>query len=411
MLGGLFFYYKSLRQFTQSSTAWLGIFPLIFFYGFTQEYDFVHYSSELLSVLLLNVSLWIYLRLNQGLHKYQSEWFLLGLILGIIPFCKLQAVPIALIIGIFGLWNAHKKNTGWQNIILLISGSVFFLVIVLVWLFYHHLWDDFWTFNIEGNLVYGKQIEFIQKIINLYRFLRNSTNFSFFSLSFIPLLIYGWKNTKNNTQLGLAISLVLASIFAVLKTGNIFNHYLHLLLYPLAFIAFTIGKDKLNSRSTLWVTWIGIIWFLGNTKFKASELAKPYLTYEPYLQKSPASKLILQYANNNDRMAIWGWVCKYHVETQIPQGATESHPERCVLENPLREKYYKRYIQDIKYKKPKIFVDAVAPNRLFMDNRNVHSHEYFPELKKLIDLHYIFVGETDQSRIYVRRDDTSIPSL
>lgn len=398
-----------MRQLTQSPIAWLGVFPLIFFYGLTQEYDFIHYSSELLSVFLLNVSLWIYLRLTKKPHKHPSEWFLLGLNLGIIPFCKLQAVPIALVIGVFALWNARKQTRDWQGVFFLISGSMLFPIIVLQWLLYHQLWDDFLTFYIEGNLIYGSPISFVEKTINLYRFFRDSPNFSFFTLSLCPLLLYGWKNIKKSHHLGLAVSLVIASIFSVLKTGNVFNHYLHFLLYPLAFLAFLIGKDTLRTQGMFWIIWIGTLWIVGSTVFKklseTSKLAYMYCISEPDLQISPASKLILKYANSKDRMAIWGWVCRYHVETQIPQDATETHPERCILEHPLRERYYQRYIQDIKYKKPKIFVDAVAPNRLLLNNREEQSHAHFPELRKLIESHYVFVGEADKSRIYVRKDE------
>lgn len=94
---------------------------------------------------------------------------------------------------------------------------------------------------------------------------------------------------------------------------------------------------------------------------------------------------------------------KYHVETQLPQGAAEAHTERCIFNHPLRAQYFRRYLKDLREKDPKIFVDAVGPRSFWVQDRATQGHEAFPELKNWIDTHYQLVGEVDFTRVYVRK--------
>lgn len=405
MLGSLFFFYKSLRQLANPPTAWLGILPLIFFLGTTQDDDFTHYSSEQLSVFLLNLSLWTYLRLVKSTQRNYYTWILLGFTLGTIPFCKLQAVPIALVIGLFSLLLARKHIFYKQSIAYLVAGGILFPFISFIWLFYHNLLEDFWIFYIQGNLVYGNKIESTEKILNFLTLPQHVPSFTLLLVSVFPLFITRSRSTSIHSKL--AISMLLAAAFSVGKTGYPFPHYLHLFLYPLVFFAFVIGQKMLNLKSKLWIIWTVTVWIIGNVVYRkvSPQVGIPYtyLTSQKNVKPGPVSRFILQHANPTDRMSIWGWSCKYHVETQLAQGTTESHPERCIFESAIREKYYERYLNDIAHKKPRFFVDAVTPVSFLMNDRDKHSHDKFPELKRLIELHYSLIGEVDNVKIFIRK--------
>ncbi len=58
IIGSLFFFYHSVKNFFGTLTALLSLLPPLFFLTFTQDPDFIHYSSEQLPVFLLNVALW-----------------------------------------------------------------------------------------------------------------------------------------------------------------------------------------------------------------------------------------------------------------------------------------------------------------------------------------------------------------
>lgn len=95
-------------------------------------------------------------------------------------------------------------------------------------------------------------------------------------------------------------------------------------------------------------------------------------------------------------------MCRYHVETQMPQGTAENHSERCIYPHPLRQKYYERFLSDLQKNQPKVFVDAVGPNSLWLNDPATQAHEKFPELKAFISEHYHFVGEVEHTRVYIR---------
>jgi hypothetical protein len=95
-------------------------------------------------------------------------------------------------------------------------------------------------------------------------------------------------------------------------------------------------------------------------------------------------------------------MCRYHVETQMPQGTAENHSERCIYPHPMREKYYQRYLSDLRKNQPKVFVDAVGSNNLWLNDRTTQAHEAFPELRDLIAKNYRFVGEVESTRVYVK---------
>ena len=119
---------------------------------------------------------------------------------------------------------------------------------------------------------------------------------------------------------------------------------------------------------------------------------------------SNVSKLILKYAHSSERLVVWGWMCRYHVETQMPQGTAENHSERSIYPHPLRQKYYQRYLNDLKKNQPKVFVDAVG-NSLWLNDRPTQAHEAFPELNDFIKKNYRFVGEIESTRVYLRNTE------
>ncbi|MEZ4905559.1 MAG: hypothetical protein R2822_29245 [Spirosomataceae bacterium] len=118
------------------------------------------------------------------------------------------------------------------------------------------------------------------------------------------------------------------------------------------------------------------------------------------LPQSEVSKLMLQHAKKGDRLVVWGWMCKYHVETQMPQGAAEAHFERCIYPHSMRDKYYQGLLEDLKNNQPQLFVDAVGPNSLWLNDRTTQAHEAFYELKNIVQNNYTFVGEVENTRVY-----------
>ena len=403
LMGSLFFFYRSVRKIVGKDAAWIALFPILLFMVFIQEGDFVHYSSEQLALLLLNIALWLHIR--QTPTSYTRYWFLIGFLLGILPFCKLQSVPLGLVLGFFSLLKCFQSHRNpWRSVGALIAGGLAFPLAVLAWVFGYGLWDDFWTFYIQGNLVYAGGLGFWENLRNGIRFFKSSPGFTLYCITLLPILVSGFRQWSMTSNLFLAILWVVVAFYSILKTGNIFPHYLNFLLYPLSFLAVVWGQKIIQERGIMISLWICMVWtgLILYTKWNHQPINR-YVSTSTAVPISSVSRLILQHATPPDRMTIWGWMGKYHVETQLPQGAAESHTERCIFDHPLKVKYYNRYLKDLQEKQPKVFVDAVGPRSFWVQDRATQGHDAFPELKKWIDTHYQLVGEVDFTRVYVRK--------
>jgi len=97
--GMLIFLYYAGRRLAGETLTRLAILPVFLFFAFASMTDWVHYSSEHLSLFLLGASLF----LLGGLRRRPDSvpWGLaLGLTLGMLPFAKLQSVVPGIFIGL-----------------------------------------------------------------------------------------------------------------------------------------------------------------------------------------------------------------------------------------------------------------------------------------------------------------------
>ncbi len=101
LLVTVFFLLKATSLIVGRRQALLLIFSIVSFYLLAWEPGFIHYAAEDLPVALLAVSTWLLLALNR-----KPGWTTalgLGVLLGAVPFTKLQAAPLAAYCFIIGL--------------------------------------------------------------------------------------------------------------------------------------------------------------------------------------------------------------------------------------------------------------------------------------------------------------------
>ena len=222
---------------------------------------------------------------------------------------------------------------------------------------------------------------------------------------FVPKRIIGSESKTPAVIIFFVCFWLLASLYAATKSGNDFVHYLNLCIYPFGLAgALFINKSFKNQQFSNLIALFILLPFASAFGYKILK-HQPLNTYistaDHRVPVSNVSKLIGQHATSKDRLVVWGWMCRYHVETQMPQGTAENHSERCIYPHPMREKYYQRYLADLEHNRPKVFVDAV-PNSLWLNDRATQAHEAFPELNEFISKNYHLVGEVDRTRVYVK---------
>lgn len=428
VLGSLWFFYKSVNSFFNDSVARLALLPPLFLVAFTQDTDFVHYSSEQLPVFLLNLGLWLLSRLlgdyrsQSRLHRdYKSgrtlalSWlFWLGFVLGMSPFAKIQAVPQAAIIGLSAVIFTLQSKSFFKNLGALIAGGLTFPLLAIGWAAAYEVLDDFWDFYVLGNLIYAGGSSVTDSILRIPSFFAKSPDFLVFLISiglsslagiFVSKRIIGHESKTPAVLISFVCLWLLASLYAATKSGNDFVHYLNFCIYPFGLTgAFFINKSVKNqqfSNLTALLILLPFASIFGYKILRHQPLNNYISTADHRVPVSNVSKLILQHTTSKDRLVVWGWMCRYHVETQMPQGTAENHSERCIYPHPMREKYYQRYLADLERNRPKVFVDAI-PNSLWLNDRATQAHEAFPRLNEFITNNYHLVGEIDRTRVYVR---------
>ncbi len=406
----LFFLFKALVSWFGAVRAAWGIFPSILFYGFTRYPDFVHYTSEHFPVAVLAACTWLTAVLDNSRKLSPFRALLLGALLALVPFGKIQAVPLAAAIAVYLFYLVWSRGE-WRVFLLIIYGGAGTLLAVFLLTFLAGVSGDFITYYIQGNLQYKNGTPIWQNIV--FQFLQ-SLKATDMILLVVPLLIFtATYRLRPNIEhpavrtLWLGLGVLISAIYAASRTGSGYTHYLLFLVIPLClittcFISTPTGRAPLSyllvplltaaAAFCLQVKQYGV--------FNTFESGPGLNRRLPFTETATAASEFLQ---KNDRMVVWGWNCQYYVECGVPQGVAENHSIRSIYEHAMRSTYRERYLRDMKRNKPAVFIDATGKNSLWLQDTLTQSYRSFPELADYIDNHYTLAGKPDGNRLFVRK--------
>ncbi|WP_247237146.1 hypothetical protein [Telluribacter sp. SYSU D00476] len=420
-VGALLFFFGAVRRWFGSSTARVALlFPLLFL-AFTQEPDYVHYSSEQLPAFLLGFCLYMLARLSTS-RSLSARWaYLLGFVAGMVPFAKLQAVPQAAVLALAGIWVAYhyfRSDRQYRPLAAILLGGLSFPLLVVAWTLYHEVFDDMIDFYLLGNAIYAGNSSFTSIPTYLFRLLSLSPDFLvYFILLLIPVGVgvVRWRKPASSPAEPrqaflpwLMVGYLLAALYAATKSGNPFVHYLTLCIHPLA-LAAVCGLHELRKQRVAWslvLPGVWVLWFAGMDGLSAIRYRQVNAFNSIGATALPESALVSEikkHTEPGDYLVVWGWHLLYYVEAQLPQGTAENHSERSIFVHPLRDTYRARYISNMKTNRPAVFVDAVD-NSLWLGNRATEGYESFPELAQYIKQNYHYVGTYDKNLLFIRKD-------
>ncbi len=393
----------------------VSIVPLLFV-AFTQEIDFVHYSSEQLPVLLLAFCVWQLSRIDPKAVPAVKGVYFLGLAAGAVPFGKLQAVPIVAVIVLSACWvlfSRYRRYGEFKPSIALVLGGLTVPLLFLVFTLSFGVFDDLIDFYVLGNAIYAGGSTFADIPSQFYKIVALSTDFQFFSLALIVPMVIGlvrivrlYVPGKMDFHVPFTIVfLILASIYAVTKSGNDFIHYLNFCIIPWTLLG-AYGFSAVQNGSIVFPAII-ICWFGGYDALhyvKERRLNAFDSVGKTTLRESPVVTEILKRKKEGDYMVVWGWNCSYYVEAQLAQGTAENHSERSIFDHPMRDTYRKRYMADLERTRPAFVADAVGKNSHWVQDKKTQGIESYPELNQYIRNHYTLLGDYDDVRLYIRND-------
>ncbi len=423
----------ALRHLFGDPQARVLVLPLLAVHAFANFWNFIQYGSEHVPDALVAVASMLMLTAwnPSGRDARLSRLFAAGLLLGALPFAKLQAAPIAAWMIACGAWQLVVPGEGSPGIRLrrlagFVAGILAFPFGLLLWVVSSGIWGDFYRSYIVDNIRYaaGRGFPWAQtpaKFLALCHaapgvppFLAGVMLFSLLAMAALPLL-----GRWHRRCILFALGLALASVYSAMAPGRMFQHYLQLVFFPSGLLAATLagalgaaaqeGSAIALRRRVLVAVYAAYLacGLLPQAAWRAQQVQACQGSFSQTggrLRQTEVDRVISKYAREGDCLGIWGWAPRYWVETQTAQATRDGNTNRQIEDSTAREYYRERYIADLLRSRPSVIVDAVGPGSFGYNDRASAGHEGFGALAVFMGAHYSLVCDTKGARIYVRND-------
>ncbi|MCE7044344.1 hypothetical protein [Dyadobacter sp. CY312] len=425
------FSFLAVRQYTSPSLAAAMTAPLAIGFAMLNETDLVSFDSTYIPMVTLAFASYLLLSVERAKNKI-SVVMTLGFILGLLPFIKLQAVPIGIGLGLWLLCAAHFL---WK----LPTRAIFYILIscfapsilVGIYIFSLNTQSDFWESYVLNNLLYaelgvvGQEKNWWFKArVPLYLISTSPTISPFFyCLSGIGILssIYCFINFikmefRDKINLIGSIFIFLLSYYSISQPGNICHYYLILLIVPLFFwasISFISAKKIMDSKNYKYRTDIYISLLLITVGLQGLVSIKKGSFGVNIIEKgysgtinSPLIGEIKGLVKPDDFIAVLGYRPDIYISSNTLLGIREAQTTRMhfAFKNLQKEYYENRIASDIIANEPKLIIDAsLNSNISYPYNDSTTVYENYPAIRKVIDSNYSYHATIDQIRIFVKK--------
>lgn len=428
--------WMTLRVLFGDGRARLLVLPAVCLLSTPLFFDFVQYSSEQVPLAMLAFATWLLVRETLGGNPPRG-WALAlaGLVLGALPFAKLQTVPLGLWAGaggLVGLWMAPNTSTKtrWRGTAWLIGGASVLPVLMFAWVVAHGIWDDLLSSYIIGNLMYAEMYpqDWIKAPQALADFAAKGDNFGRYFYGMLWLLLAGlllrgnrWRGVEARFVV-FSVGALLVAIYTVLAPNRSYTHYLQILIAPAALAAGAAFGGALRRSEEPVYAWerapwspgryvlvlgflVGGLYFQGRSWFDhgVRQLGR-YTATHGKLSRPADAQTLIHLTTGEDSFALWGWEPRLYVETNRRHATREAHSALQIYDTPMREFYRTRYLADLKRTRPSFFVDAVGPGHFAFTDRAQFGYETFPVLAVYVGAEYQLVADVEGTRIFARKD-------
>ena len=406
---------ETLALITSRRVAQVAVLPAVAFEAFTTSPEFVHYSTELLPAGLLALAVFAILR--QTLRSSRGNLWIAALLLGAVPFAKLQAAPIAATLGLFLV--VHETRAGRFRHIGLLAGVALLptlLVTAMVTLTgqAEHMLIPYFLQNSvyaqTGRLAPGQVLVQLgeQSVTNGYHALwfGGSVAFSIGAIGFA-------RQVRGPLRHGAfaAAGLLVVTTFIILSPGRPYHHYLNFLTLPVTLlggVALGLAGQARADRARLVLGVFLACTLLPQLALRASSRPDPFDYYNSTVSaRGPAHRALVarikSLSTPGDSLGLWGWRSSLYIESGLYQATRLAHPEALLVAGPWQKFYLRRYYDDLVAAYPSVIVDATGPGNFRFESRSA-GLEIYPLLFAWVSAHYSCVGEFDGTRLYVRRD-------
>lgn len=409
------FSYLTIRRMSGRFNGILFSLPLAVFFAFNENNEFQHYSSELVSAVLLTASMFLVPLAPESCRALLWRSVACGLLLGAVPFAKLQAVPMALVIGAFiaGSLLVSRCENRLRAIALLAAGPGLWSACYLLPLLLEGQLPAFYLSYIRWASLY---VTTRLSLFDLHRMidadgLLCSVVYLVVGLSIAAALL--GTSVLSRRGAGLAVAVCLASVFAVVRPGNLFGHYLMLFL-PFAVICGGVVSRLTRpwKKVAFLAVYVGMA-FLGRGDLEGSISRRlsgthPFATSLEYPLEMRSSRLFSWIADSKSELFVWGWMPQWYLATGLCPATRETTTCAELSESPLREYYRGRLLEDLRSASPDVIVDGVKPDSYEYRDSASQGIGSFVDLRRFVEAQYAMVTDYGKKPacpdIYLRRD-------
>jgi len=410
--------YYAVKWIYGPGVARLSVLPPVLLFSLTKTWDFLHYSSEHLSIFFTTVALAAAAYLARGGGSKSSRLIgcaTAGLFLGCPVLAKLQAAPIALavLIALAASIITTSHSARARKVEILVTGAGLVAIPSLAF------------------IILGATGGFADAVISYYKMARvfvesgppvgpsfffiDVREYNFFALASLAVILCGGAALYSRvrfTRLDLwalfsSILLLVASFFSIYHAHHPFYHYLLFSIIPMSFcVANVLGLMHRIDRGmgyAMLARGVFAALFLVPIGFAAltSENDFSPLAMLPMREEVLA---IARYVKPGDRMAVWAWRPEYYVKTKTIMATRDPGILALMQWSRYREYFRARFMSDLRAHPPPVIVDGVAPGAFLFNDRATQGIESFPLLDAFVRDHYTQQEEVAGVRIFVAKN-------
>lgn len=425
------FSFLAIKKYTTTSIALSLTVPLAVALALLNVPDLVSFESTYIPMVTSALAYYLLLSLEDSKNKPIIA-ITLGFVLGLLPFIKLQAVPIGLGIGI---WLLYKVYFIWKlhfrTVILILISTILPTLLVIIYIFAFGIQADFWESYLRNNLLYAEfgivlqeKTWWFKARVPLYLISTSPSISSFFyAFGTISLVCYTYcvinfrkLSHKDGIDLIGALIVFLFSYYSISQPGNICHYYLILIIVPIfflasisAFISYKISSSDKNKYQILMLA-IFLLFTAGIQAFvsiKEGSLGVKKVE-EGYrgMTNSPLINEIKKIVNPDDYIAVLGYRPDIYVSSNTLLGIREAQTTRMhfAFRNLQHEYYQERIANDILTNKPKLILDAsLNSNIAYPYNDSTTRYEKYPVLRAAVDSNYFYHSTVEKVRIFLKK--------
>ena len=423
MLLAVISFYYAMKWLHGPQIARLSTIPAMFLLSLTIDSDFVHYSSEHLSICLTTGAIAATAYIFKGTGSQRSLTFagsLAGLFVGATLFAKLQAAPIAMVVLALAALAVLSLPSRRSIQRMAIAGATLAGLSIVPGAICTSL---LWTGGLQDAFFsyIGEAMRYVSEgqmpVGGEFFFLSSAMYSVFLAGTLIVVLVGGviGLRVRNLTYRSLwplmaAIVLLATVLFAITRPHRAFPHYLLFSIIPMSccvscILALCFQANGWARTSLLFAPTYTLL-------FLAPSLAVTIGTPNRFIsdvqynlthRKGEEAMSISRYTKPGDAICLWGWAGEYLVQTGTIMATRDVDAVNISYPSPSREYRRRRFMADLEKTKPPVFVDAVSPSAFGLKDRASQGHESFPALGAYIQRNYDIAEYVNGIRIYVRK--------